>query len=477
MVESFFGLARRPFCVVANLDCYVPTHACQQAIDHSVRCVLRAEGPSVIIAAAGLGKSICAMKIAQKLREVMQVVFLSSSQLCTRRALLQTILYHLGEPYQATGEGALRIQLQQRLTQPASRSQQVVLVVDEAQTLSTKLLEEIRILTNTLSQGKPVVHLVLIGTLKLEDTLSHPHMESLNQRIVSRQYLAPLSHQETLHYIRCKIELAGADPSSVFEPAAMEAIYRASDGVPRLIEQLADQAILQSGLESKRPITASCIGSVWSQVHQLPNPWSTSESTAWDSPTPELKTGNSRRDISQEDPSQIGVGESSSTFEDDDVDSLGSGSSVEFGLLDEEPEAVNLFQSFIEDPVEDIPETPESVGESTEMDARPAAASVKNNVVAINALDETFRQLIRDLNLAAIELLPREHAFMRAEQSSKLAPKMADSFLQNGARSIENNSTITTSPREMVGVSVDGDDRDMIVVIEEQDWVNPFAIR
>jgi len=468
MVESFFGLARRPFCVVPNLDSYVPTQACQTAVDHSVRCVLRAEGPSVIIAGVGLGKTICAMRIAQKLRESMQVVLLSSSQLCTRRALLQSILYHLELPYQATSEGTLRIQLQERLTQTSPRSQGVVLVVDEAQTLSTKLLDEIRVLSNTLSQGKPVLHLVLIGTLKLEDTLSHPHLESLNQRIVSRQYLTPLNHQETLHYIRCKIELAGADPSSVFEPAAMDAIYRVSDGVPRLIEQLADQAILRSGMESQRPIPASRIGSVWSEVHQLPNPWSASESTQRDLGNQTIATtAENTHSAGEPHPSQ-GI---DSIARNDDMASevYEPDGSIEFGMLDEEPTSVNLFQSFIEDPESQTQVTDAPAMDATE-DTKPIFMSVpspENERSVITALDETFRQLIRDLNLAAIQLQPSEHAFVRAEQSSKLLPKSSNSAPQN----------VKTSPREIVGVSVDGDDRDMIVLIEEQDWINPFAIR
>ena len=168
----------------------------------------------MIIAGAGLGKSICSMMIAKKLSSSMQVALLASSQICTRRALLQSILFHLGLPYQETSEGQLRLTLQKHLSQQPPQSNAVALVIDEAQTLSVKLLDELRLLTNTISLGKPCLHLVLAGTLKLEDTLAHPHMESLNQRIVSRQYLTPLSHPETLQYIRKKIELAVPDRGS-----------------------------------------------------------------------------------------------------------------------------------------------------------------------------------------------------------------------------------------------------------------------
>ncbi|MFN6413929.1 MAG: ExeA family protein [Planctomycetota bacterium] len=429
MVESFFGLSKRPFHVTPNPDSYVPTNCCNLAIENSIRCVLRAEGPSLIIAGAGLGKSICSMMIARKLSSSMQVALLASSQLCTRRALLQSIHYHLGLPYQETSEGKLRISLQEYLCQPKANPHRVVLVIDEAQTLSVKLLDELRLLTNSVSCDQPCVHLVLAGTLKLEDTLAHPQMESLNQRIVSREYLTPLSHSETLHYIQKKIELAGADPSAIFEPAALDAIFRASDGIPRLIEQLADQAILQSGTQAQKPIPASRIGAVWTQLHQLPNPWSEPELTRHPQPVARPENTPVATDHDQDDPPE-GV--------------------IEFGSLDSldlEPQAINLFQAFIEDPPED--------------------RNINNDRTSSTSLDDSFRQLIKNLNLAAIQLQPNKHAFSKAKQPTKQTPKPVASA----------DACIRATSGQLVGVSVDGDDRDMIVLIEEQDWVSPFAIR
>lgn len=433
MVESFFGLSKRPFHVAPNPDSYVPTTCCNTAIENSVRCVLRAEGPSLIIAGAGLGKSICSMMIASKLSASMQVALLASSQICTRRALLQSIHYHLGLPYQESSEGKLRLNLQEYLSQPKSTPRRVVLVIDEAQTLSVKLLDELRLLTNSVSSGQPCLHLVLAGTLKLEDTLAHPHMESLNQRIVSREYLTPLSHSETLNYIQKKIVLAGADPSAIFEPAALDAIFRASDGIPRLIEQLADQAILQSGTQAQKPIPASRIGAVWTQLHQLPNPWSEPELTRH--------------------PQAVASPENSPVATEHDQDAQPEGV-IEFGSLDsqdslvEDPQPVSLFQAFIED-------TPEE-------------QNTNNKLFSSTSLEASFLQLIKSLNLAAIQLQPSKHAFAKSKQPTKRTPKSVANH---------RDSNVRATSGHLVGVSVDGDDRDMIVLIEEHDWVSPFAVR
>lgn len=450
MVESLFGLARRPFCVAPDVDSYVPTACSQGAIETSVRSVIRGEGPSLIIAGAGLGKTICTMKIAQMLRSSMQVVLLSSAQLCTRRALLQSILFHLGLPHQETDEGTLRIELHQRLSPPSAVREGIALVIDEAQSLSIKLLEEIRILSNTLSDGKPVVHLVLAGSLKLEDTLSHPQMESLNQRIVARNYLAPLSHPETHLYVRRKIELAGGKPERVFESTALDAIYRASEGIPRLIEQLADQAILQSGLESRKPIKADRIGAVWTQLHQLPNPWSQSPSTNVDPPS----FDSLQDDRTQEPPDEALDSAPEDSFGDTSIE-LDSEAAVEFGALDEEPTKVNLFEPFIQDPV----------GKRVPVDKTGTLA--KSTGVSTATLDESFRELIKTLKLTAIQLQPSDRVFARANLETRKAPKPVE----------QADQASQTATCEFVGISVDGDDRDMLVVIEDQGWVNPFAIR
>ena len=395
MAESFFGLQRRPFQAVPSLDSYVPTSTCEHAIASAVRAVARAEGPSTIIGGAGLGKTICSMKIVQQFSKSMSVVFLSSSQLCTRRALLQAILYHLGLPHHYSQEGQLRLALTEYLTRsrgiPDTDSHPrsgVLLLIDEAQTLSVKLLDEIRLLTNTLRLGVPFVHLVLVGTIKLEDTLAHPQMESLNQRLVSRSYLTPLGYQETFDYVRSKIATAGGQIDQVFESSAVEAIYRASGGIPRLIDQLADHAILNSGsshsgsshtaTEHRKPISADRIGAAWTQLHQLPNPWS----------EPEITRTATREEFPESE-------------------------SIEFGSLDEEPSASLAEQS---DPmlptqvatreaqVGDLPQTKNLFQSFFEEPDTPELAEVGHEVIEDSpAMDQAFQALLSDMHLSAIQ--------------------------------------------------------------------------
>ncbi len=279
MYESFFGFVKRPFLAASTLDRYFPAACIEQTFQTASRAIQRGEGPVAIFGGTGLGKTMCCLRIAESIRRNFEVVMLSSSQLITRRALLQSLLFELRMPYRDMTEGELRLTLMSRL-QPSTDNPTdgLVLIIDEAQTMSMKLLDEIRLLTNVVRNGVPRVRLVLCGTMKLDDCLSHPQMDSLNQRLAARCYLTPLSSQETGQYVIHKIELSGVIGTSAMTRDALDAIYRGSDGIPRLIDQLADQSLLLACSERERPVSAAMVGRAWCMLQQLPNPWSEPES-------------------------------------------------------------------------------------------------------------------------------------------------------------------------------------------------------
>ncbi|MCU0711296.1 MAG: AAA family ATPase [Pirellula sp.] len=278
MYETYFGLVNRPFLTVPTLERYYPGSTIEQTFQMAARAISRAEGPVAIFGGTGLGKTMLCLRIAEHFRRNYDVVMLSSSQLITRRALLQNLLFELKMPYRNLNEGELRLTLMNRLQpSPEHPGLGLLLIADEAQTLSPKLLDEIRLLTNITRDGMPRVRLVLCGTMKLEDSLSNPRMESLCQRLSCRCYLTPLTPQETAGYVAHKIELSGATVGSVITREAIDAIYRGTDGIPRLIDQLADQTLLLAAQERQRPISAALVGKAWGMLQQLPNPWSEPE--------------------------------------------------------------------------------------------------------------------------------------------------------------------------------------------------------
>ncbi|XZE44886.1 ExeA family protein [Pirellulaceae bacterium SH467] len=279
MYESFFGFVNRPFLAAPSLDRYFPSNSMEQTVQTAARAISRAEGPVAVFGGTGLGKTLCCLRLAEHFRRSFEVVMLASSPLVTRRALLQSLLFELQMPYRDLNEGELRLTLMNRLQSPQDTgSDGVLLIVDEAQTLSLKLLDEIRLLTNIHRNGVPRVRLVLCGNMKLDEALCNPNMESLSQRLAARCYLMPLSIQETAAYAIHKIELCGVNHARVITRDALDALHRGSDGIPRLIDQLADQAMWIAAQERICPVTADVIGKAWGMLQQLPNPWSEPES-------------------------------------------------------------------------------------------------------------------------------------------------------------------------------------------------------
>src|SRR5262249_37324421 len=144
---------------------------------------------------------------------------LTSGRLCTRRALLQAILFELGLPYRGMEEGDLRLSLVDYLSPHGESAQAatsgLLLVVDEAHTLPQRLLEELRLITNLMRSGRPCVRLLLSGGPQLEERFANPRLESFNQRVAARCYLEALDRQQTDEYVRHHFRQAQGDPDSV----------------------------------------------------------------------------------------------------------------------------------------------------------------------------------------------------------------------------------------------------------------------
>jgi type II secretory pathway predicted ATPase ExeA len=234
------------------------------------RCIRRAEGIGLVVGAAGTGKSLLLLKLAEHVRDDFDVALLTGASICTRRALWQSILAAIGEPYRGIDEPDLRIAIVERIRGLAAAGSGLVILVDEAHTLPTRLIEELRLLTN-IPTPLPAVHIVLAGTPRLDELLGTPRMESLAQRVAVRGYLEPLDHAETLDYLRTQTAAAGMEWCRLFADGCDDAVFKVTEGVPRLINQVCDQALVLVA-ESKRRVTPADIAAAWREIQRLPAP-------------------------------------------------------------------------------------------------------------------------------------------------------------------------------------------------------------
>ncbi len=164
---------------------YFPAASIEDARHRLGRVIERGDGPGLVIGGPGTGKSLLLQVLASQYHERFDVVLPACARLCTRRALLQAILFELGLPYRMRDEGDLRLSLLDHLLSREECPTGLLLLVDEAQTLSINLLDELRVLTNLVRGGLPRVRLVLAGSSALEECFAHPELESFSQRLAA----------------------------------------------------------------------------------------------------------------------------------------------------------------------------------------------------------------------------------------------------------------------------------------------------
>ncbi|MCE9555140.1 MAG: AAA family ATPase [Planctomycetes bacterium] len=272
MYESFFHLRERPFAASPRIDRYYPGQAAEAVRLAAARCIERAEGYVVILGASGTGKTLLCQVLAEQFRNTLTPVLLSGGALTSRKALLQGLLFELGLPFKRRDEGEMRLALLDRIAPGRDPSEGLLLIVDEAQTLPARLFEELRLLSNVVRQGKSRVRLVFAGAPSLEERLAHPKLTAFQQRISVRSTLHPFSAAETQEYVRAQTAVVGGDPDAIWGDDALATIHHTTDGVPRLINQVCDYALLLAAAGGVTQLHAQGVEEAWADLQQLPFP-------------------------------------------------------------------------------------------------------------------------------------------------------------------------------------------------------------
>lgn len=272
MYEQYFDLTELPFGSAPNAGCWFPAEAIEQARLMLTQSINLAGGVGLLVGPPGTGKSLLLERLAADFGTAFQIVTLASTRLCSRRALLQNILFELQRPYRGLEEGELRLDLIEYLRTVQDGARCVLLLVDEAHGLPLKLLDELRMLTNVVRDGKPCVQLVLAGAANLEEKMADPRMNSLNQRISARGYLESMVYAESCDYVRFQIGRVGG-AGDLFSEDALGAIFHASGGTPRVINQLCSQVLVSIAQRQEHQVTEIAVERAWAELQQLPAPW------------------------------------------------------------------------------------------------------------------------------------------------------------------------------------------------------------
>ena len=244
MYEKFYGLRENPFNVTPNPEYIFLGEHHREAMAQLLYGVREKKGFIVITGEVGTGKTTLVHYLLEKMEgnNHTKTAFLFNPKL-TVNDFIQYILKDLGVRVQGQTKGEYLHNLHRYLLNAYQKDERVVLIVDEAHGLSSDLLEEIRLLSNLETSKSKLLQIVLVGQTELDKTLSQPEFRQLRQRINLRYHLPPLSSQETKEYIEKRLRVAGAK-EPIFTDKALKEIYSRSGGIPRLINILCDNALL-----------------------------------------------------------------------------------------------------------------------------------------------------------------------------------------------------------------------------------------
>lgn len=243
MYENFYGFKERPFNVTADPTFFYLSRKHKEAFSHLIYGILDRKGILEITGEIGTGKTTLCRALLNHLDKRTKTAFILNPYL-SQLQLLQAIVADFGLNLKARNKFALISALNDFLLEEASVGNNVVLLIDEAQNLSLKQLEQVRLLSNLETEKCKLLQIVLVGQPELLEKLKQTSLRQLNQRIAVRYHILPLEHDEIGEYIKHRLHVAGANSKIEFNEEAVEEIYSYSGGTPRLINILCDRALL-----------------------------------------------------------------------------------------------------------------------------------------------------------------------------------------------------------------------------------------
>ena len=267
MYTEFFGLRESPFSIAPDPDYLYLSDRHKEALAHLMYGLNGGGGGFILLTAeVGTGKTTVCPSLLQELPERTELAFILNPAL-TELELLATICDEFSIEYDRKAPSLKHLfdVIAAFLLNNHQKNMNSVLLIDEAQLLNPKVLEQLRLLTNLETDRKKLLQIILIGQPELQQMLKQDELRQLAQRITARYHLLPLNLSEVCNYIRHRLQVAGCQ-LPIFSKSSLKEIHRQSGGVPRLINLICDRALLGAFANSDHTITPLLIKSVASEV-------------------------------------------------------------------------------------------------------------------------------------------------------------------------------------------------------------------
>lgn len=269
MYEEFFKLTCRPFDLSPDPRFMFMTAQHSRAVANVRFALMNRDSFVIISGEIGIGKTTILNTVMEELGPDFVTAKIVHTTL-SRIELLQALLSEFGMPNYTKKKVMLLDTLRGFFLEQHRAGKHVVIVVDEAQNLSTAALEELRLLSCIDTSDRRIVSIILTGQPSLDDLLDAPGLTQLRQRARLRQRLDAMLESETIDYIRHRLEVAGGNADEIFEPETLREIHRLTYGIPRLINTLCDTALIACMVDERPHVDLETIDNV---VHELRWQW------------------------------------------------------------------------------------------------------------------------------------------------------------------------------------------------------------
>jgi putative secretion ATPase (PEP-CTERM system associated) len=266
MYRSFYGFTGKPFQLTPDLRFLYPSNSHKRAMAYLRYGLEQGEGFVVITGDIGTGKTLLIQTLLAELSDqTIATARIAAANLEADR-VPAAVSAALGQPFEGKSKELLLRNLEKSLLHARDYLKGVLLIVDEAQTLSEEALEELRILSNLEANGRALLQIFLIGQTELQDTLRGSRMRQLRQRIVVSHHLEPLTLDETKRYVGFRLVAVGWNGTPSFTPDLYERVQARTRGVPRKINLLMDRLLVYGFLEEIRAFDGSHVEAVLKEM-------------------------------------------------------------------------------------------------------------------------------------------------------------------------------------------------------------------
>ncbi|MBA1446078.1 MAG: XrtA-associated ATPase [Chromatiales bacterium] len=268
MYDDFYKLKGKPFQLTPDHKFFFNSKGHNRAMAYLRYGLEPGEGFIVITGGIGTGKTTLVRNLFQELsnKNVM------AAQLVTTQVdpddMLRMVCASFGLAHEGLNKATLLHNLEAIARTRHTEGKQILLVVDEAQNLPARSVEELRMLSNFQVEDKALVQTFLLGQEEFKRTLQSPGMEQFRQRIIASYHLEPLSGDETEKYIKHRLQLVGWEGDPEFAEEVFQIIYDFTEGVPRRINSMCDRLMLYGCLEELHTMDKKAVGAVIEELEQ-----------------------------------------------------------------------------------------------------------------------------------------------------------------------------------------------------------------